>query len=232
MLYFERLSDSSAMAMVRVADWTEDCTIFSRDTIVRTAIPADFKIGKATDNEITVNGKTLLKAEAIKTCEPYDMTPATTPTTIGKRLTEWRLGVKFVFDARSGDIALEANTRENMFIYYILNGMYYLRAAKVANTDKGTLFFQNIRLMKNPNTRENTVYFAPNNSDIVLRELEVDMGAFDPNTCHFSPDGGIYWSYVSHTPDEIILNGCGEVYHIIRQTAAADNLYEWISPGI
>lgn len=228
MLYFEKQPGGSILAMVRLGSVAEDCGVFSPDTVVRGKIPAGFHIGEPDAEGITVNGKRLVKAEDVETCPPYDMQPATDPASVGDRLTEWRLGVTGGFDPETGDIVVEANTRGNMFIYHILHGMYYVRAAKAANTDKGTLFHQNIRVMKNPNTGENSLYFAEGNRDFVLHELEVDPTAFDPNACHFSPDGGIYWSYISHTPDRILLNGCGETYQVDRQLKKNDNLYEWI----
>lgn len=230
-LYFEKQSDSSVVAIVKVKNHAEEYAVFSLDTVVRSAIPDSFKIEQTDGNEISVNGNTLVKVEDVETCSPYDMPAAIDSSSIADRLTEWRLGINFGFDEESGDIIVEANTNENMFIYYIHNGMYYLRAAKIANVNKGTLFFQNIRLMKNPNTKENTMYFAKNNRDILLNELKVDMEAFNPDNCYFSPDGGIYWSYVSHTPDQIVLNGCGEIYQVNRQLAADDGLFEWIKPN-
>lgn len=228
MLYFERQPDSTVLGVVKLGDLVEDYALFKLDTVLRGPIPDGFQVGEAIGNEITVNGKTLVKVEEVKSCAPYDMSPATDASTIADRLTEWRCGVSAGFDVETGSIMVEANTPGNMFIYYIMNGMYYLRAARIANTAKGTLFFQNIRVMKNPNTGENTVYFASNNKDIVLGDLDVDMGAFKPDACYFSPDGGVYWSYVSHTPDQIVLNGCGETYYVNRQTVDKNTLYEWI----
>ncbi|WP_303209142.1 hypothetical protein [Bacteroides oleiciplenus] len=230
MLYFERQPDSTVLGVVKLGDLVEDYALFRRDTVLRSSIPDGFQVGKAVGNEITVNGKTLVKAEEVKSCAPYDMPPATDASTIADRLTEWRCGVGAGFDAETGSIMVEANTSNNMFIYCIMNGMYYLRAARIANTPKGTLFFQNIRVMKNPNTGENTVYFAPDNKEVVLGNLDVDMGAFKPDACYFSPDGGVYWSYVSHTADQIVLNGCGETYYVNRQTVDKKALYEWIKP--
>ncbi len=230
MLYFERQPDSTVLGVVKLSDLAEDYALFKRDTVLRSPIPAGFQVGKAVGNEITVNGKTLVKAEEVKSCAPYDMPPVTDMSTIADRLTEWNCGVSAGFDVETGSVMVEANTPNNMFIYYIMNGMYYLRAARIVNTSKGTLFFQNIRVMKNPNTGENTVYFASNNKDVVLGSLEVDMAAFKPDACYFSPDGGVYWSYVSHTADQIVLNGCGETYYVNRRTADKSTLYEWIKP--
>lgn len=169
------------------------------------------------------------KAETIETCEAYNMTVATDSNDIADRLTEWRLGATVGFDKTTKEIVAEVNTPKNMFIYHILNGMYYLRAARIENVNEGTLFYQNIRLMKNPNTQERTVYFSKNNQSEVLGELEINMDGFKPETCYFDPNGGIYWSYTSHTPDQIILNGCaGDTYYINRRKADDKNMFEWI----
>ena len=231
MLYFEKQSDSTVLGVVRVKDLAEDYALFKRDTVFRSSIPADFQVGEITGNTITVNGKSLTKAEEVTTCAPYDMSSLTDMSSIADRLTEWRCGVSVGFDAETNNIYVEANTSENMFIYCIMNGMYYVRAARIANTSKGTLFFQNIRVMKNSNTGENTIFSAPDNKDIVLGDLEVNMSAFKADGCYFSSDGGIYWSYVSHTADQIVLNGCGETYYVNRQTTDKNQLYEWIKPN-
>lgn len=150
-------------------------------------------------------------------------------SSIADRLTEWRMGVTVGYDKESKDIVVEANTPSNMFIYYILNGMYYLRAARIKNVNEGTLFYQNIRVMKNPNTMENTLYFSLDNKEEVLNDLKINMDGFNPDACYFDPNGGIYWSYVSHTPDQIILNGCsGDTYYINRRVADDENVFEWI----
>ena len=134
-----------------------------------------------------------------------------------------------VVDKTTNDIDAAVNTPRNMFVYNIENGMYYLRAARIENVNEGTLFYQNIRLMKNPNTKERTVYFSPNNQNEVLGALEINLDGFKPGTCYFDPNGGIYWSYMSHTPDQIILNGCGgDTYYINRKLAGDKNMFEWI----
>lgn len=229
LIYFEKQSDDAVLAMIKVDSIAEDCTLFSRDTIIRQAIPRDFVIKYFSSNEIIVNGERMVKAETIETCEAYNMTAATDSNEIADRLTEWRLGATVGFDKTTKEIVAEVNTPKNMFIYHILNGMYYLRAARIENVNEGTLFYQNIRLMKNPNTQERTVYFSKNNQSEVLGELEINMDGFKPETCYFYPNGGIYWSYTSHTPDQIILNGCaGDTYYINRRKADDKNMFEWI----
>ncbi len=228
-MYFEKQSDDAVLAMIKVDSIAEDCTLFSKDTIIRQSIPENFAIKHISSNEIMVNGQKMVKAETIEMCEPYDMIAATDSNDIADRLTEWRLGATVGVDKKTKDIIVEVNTPKNMFIYHILNGMYYLRAARIENVNEGTLFYQNIRLMKNPNTQERTVYFSQNNQSEVMRGLEINMDGFKPGTCYFDPNGGIYWSYTSHTPDQIILNGCtGDTYYINRRKADDKNMFEWI----
>lgn len=231
MLYFEKQPDNSVIAMVKIDSITDDCCIFNTDTIIRGVIPTDFNIENLENGDISVNGNLLVKAETFKMSQPYDMTEATDSTTLGERLTEWRLGSTIGVDSLTKDIVVEVNTPRNMFIYYILNGMYYLRAARIENVNKGTLFYQNIRLMRNPNTHENTVYFSSDNKAEVTTDLKINPDGFKPDLCYFDPKGGIYWSYTSHTRDQIILNGCaGDTYYINRRKATDENMFEWIKP--
>lgn len=228
-MYFEKQSDDAVLAMIKVDSIADDCTLFSKDTIIRQSIPEDFSVKYISSNEIMINGHKMVKAESIEMCEPYDMMVANDSNTIADRLTEWRLGAIVGFDKKTKEIAVEVNTPKNMFIYYIAGGMYYLRAARIENVNEGTLFYQNIRLMKNPNTQERTVYFSANNQEEVLGSLEINMEGFKPDACYFDPNGGIYWSYTSHTPDQIILNGCaGDTYYINRKMADDENMFEWI----
>lgn len=229
MMYFEKQSDDAVMAMIKVDSIAEDCTLFSKDTIIRQSIPENFAIKHISSNEIMANGQKMVKAETVEMCEPYDMIAATDSNVLADRLTEWRLGATVGFNKETKEIAVEVNTPKNMFIYYIAGGMYYLRAARIENVNEGTLFYQNIRLMKNPNTQERTVYFSANNQKEVLGNLEINMDGFKPDACYFDPNGGIYWSYTSHTPDQIILNGCaGDTYYINRKMSDNKNMFEWI----
>lgn len=228
-MYFEKQSDDAVMAMIKVDSIAEDCILFSKDTIIRQSIPENFAIKHISSNEIMANGQKMVKAETVEMCEPYDMIAATDSNILADRLTEWRLGATVGFNKETKEIAVEVNTPKNMFIYYIAGGMYYLRAARIENVNEGTLFYQNIRLMKNPNTQERTVYFSQNNQSEVMGGLEINMDGFKPEACYFDPNGGIYWSYTSHTPDQIILNGCaGDTYYINRRKADDKNMFEWI----
>ena len=42
-----------------------------------------------------------------------------------------------------------------------------------------------------------TTYMAPDNYNIAANDLKIDDSKFNPNSCVFNPDGGIYWSFIS-----------------------------------
>lgn len=196
------------------------CTTYKDSAfVVETTTPLTL-----TDEVKTVNGtavktirigdKVMSKVEEITTCKPYEKSLAKSKLDIGKCLQEWRLGAKF---GKDGDVFMcEVNTNRHMFIYLINAGMIYIRAAATANNNNGTLFFQNIRMMRNDNTGELTSYIEPDNYNIAANNLNIDNSKFNPNACVFNPDGGIYWSLISFTPDQIQINGCGETYYINR----------------
>jgi hypothetical protein len=163
---------------------------------------------------LRIGDKVMSKVEDIKTCKPYEKSRANSKMDIGKCLQEWRLGAKFEKD---GDVFMcEINTNRHMFVYLVNTRMIYIRAAATANNNNGTLFFQNIRMMHNNNTGEMTSYIAPDNYNIAVNNLKIDNSKFNPNACVFNPDGGIYWSLISFTADQIQINGCGETYYINR----------------
>lgn len=174
---------------------------------------------------ININGLELEKVEDISTVGKYEMAACSAESEVGKCLQQWRLGVRCgMFDNRP---SCEINTNRHMFVYTVSPDMVYIRAAATRNNNNGTLFFQNIRMMKNMNSGEYTMYIMPNNSDFVKKDLEIDNSKFQPNSCTFNDDGGIYWSLISFKPDVILINGCGETYQVTRPAKDA-GLTEWI----
>lgn len=164
---------------------------------------------------LIIGGKKMVKVEDISVCEPYERKQATSDHEIGDRLQEWRLGAAY---GREKDFTFcEINTNRHMFVYITNPGMTYIRAAAARNNNNGTLFFQNIRMMSNSNTGELTSVMMPGNLSIAKNDLEIDNSKFSKDSCTFSPDGGIYWSLISYSPDEILINGCGETYKVIRK---------------
>lgn len=196
------------------------CTSY-RDSsfVVETATPLTLIEEVKTVNGVTVKrlrigDKVMSKVEDITTCKPYGKSRANNKSDIGRCLQEWRLGAKF---RKDGDIFMcEVNTNRHMFVYLINTRMIYIRAAATANNNNGTLFFQNIRMMRNNNTGEMTSYIDPDNYNIAANNLKIDNSKFNPNACVFNPDGGIYWSLISFTADQIQINGCGETYYVNR----------------
>ncbi len=177
------------------------------------------------DDEIKINGSLLKKVEEIQIVAPYEMMECKYKLDVGKCLQQWRLGVKYNVD---GDMPYcEINTNRHMFIYMHNPNMVYIRAAATRNNNAGTLFFQNIRMMKNQNTGEYTMAIEPDNFRVANDDLEIDNSKFNPDACTFSQDGGIYWSLISYTPDQILLNGCGETYNFDRPEIDSP-LDEWI----
>ena len=196
------------------------CTSY-RDSsfVVETSTPLTLLEEVKTVNGVTVKrlrigDKVMSKVEDIMTCKPYEKSCANSKSDIGKCLQEWRLGAKF---GKDGDIFMcEVNTNRHMFVYLINTRMIYIRAAATANNNNGTLFFQNIRMMRNNNTGEMTSYMEPDNYNIAANNLKIDDSKFNPNACVYNPDGGIYWSLISFTADQIQINGCGETYYVNR----------------
>lgn len=200
-------------------------TVFSSKGSV--TFPSDIKpleISRHSDNSLSICGQILNKVEDIKTVKPYDMPQCKSKLDVGRCLQQWRLGSGYGI---SGDmIYCEINTNRHMFVYMVNQSMIYIRAAAARNNNHGTLFFQNIRMMKNHNTGEYTMYMEPNNFKRSLDDLEIDNTKFQPNSCTFNPDGGIYWSLISFEPDTILINGCGEKYKVERPKLESN--LEWI----
>ena len=191
-------------------------TVFENDGTVRfSKITTPLAIGLQ-DGNLTIDGKRMRKVEDIEIVAPYEMSVCKDKSDVGKCLQEWRLGVKFAL--QDGEPFCEINTNRHLFVYIIAPSMVYIRAAATRNNNEGTLFFQNIRMMKNQNTGEYTMSIMPDNFNIAKNDLEIDNSRFNPNACYFSENGGIYWSLISYEPDLILLNGCGETYQVARPT--------------
>lgn len=190
-------------------------------------------VNGASQRCLRIGDKVMQKVEDIITCPAYEKTPAKAISDIGRCLQEWRLGAKF---GKDGDICMcEINTNRHMFVYLINSQMTYIRAAATANNNYGTLFFQNIRMMRNNNRGEMTSYMEPDNYAVASGDLQIDNSLFNPDACSFTKDGGIYWSLVSFTAEQIQINGCGEPYYIDRDEPCEEYFkyipYEDAVPG-
>jgi hypothetical protein len=198
-------------------------TIFMQDgSVITTSDNAPLEITN-TSSGITISGIPLKKVEDINPVKPYELPQCNSKFDVGKCLQIWRLGAGY---GKSEEmIYCEVNTNRHMFVYMVSPSMTYIRAAATRNNNLGTLFFQNIRMMKNNNTNEFTMYFQPNNYTFTLNDLYIDNTKFQPNSCTFDTNGGIYWSVISSEPNLILLNGCGETYQVKRHEIESDMEY-------
>lgn len=201
-------------------------TVFAPEGSVTTdSMPDPLEI-TADGGRLTINGRSLRKIEDIVTSAPYEMPRCGSAGDVGRCLQAWNLGVKYNGSREAP--ACEINTNRHMFVYMVAPSMVYIRAAAARSNNKGTLFSQNIRMMKNHNTGEYTMMIYPGNYRFALNDLEIDNTKFQPDRCTFSPEGGIYWSLISFEPELIKINGCGDIYHIGRTAIDDSEIKEWI----
>jgi len=170
--------------------------------------------------------QTLQLIEKLEVCSPYEM-PFADSTNIGKCLQNWQLGV-FVHNANPKNPYIEIGTNKHSYIFTLMPNMLYCRAARIRHNNHGSVFAQNIRLMINSNTNEKTAEMEENNLKISAADVEIDNSLFKPNVCSFEKNG-IYWSFISCTPDTIQLNGCGQVYTYKRPNIDNEELVEWFT---
>lgn len=221
--YFQ--ADSTMQAILEIPSaGISNKTVFSADGTVTTSSDTGPLLITKTDGSLNILGYSLRKIEDIKIVKPYKMTQCKSKYDVGRCLQEWRLGAGYGISDNM--IYCEINTNRHMFVYMKNPSMVYIRAAATRNNNNGTLFLQNIRMMKNNNTDEFTMSIEPNNFNITQNDLKIDNTKFQPDSCTFNPDGGIYWSLISFESDLILLNGCGETYKVRRPALEPD--FEWI----
>jgi len=140
--------------------------------------------------------------------------------TIGKCLIEWSLGSGFIEDDEYQTFTAEIHTNKHSYIFsqnkWKGDKFLYCRAAKIKSNNSGSVFSQNIRLMKNSN--EFTAKMVEDNLLISKQDILIQNDLFNPKSCVFVNDGKeIYWSLKDFSENEIILNGCaGEEYKHLR----------------
>lgn len=227
MMYFHRdtLSGNGYGALRVPSRGIDMLTTFAKDTILFGKTP-DYRIHATPDGALCIGGDTLKKVESIDITQPYDMPQAASRQDIGRCLQEWQLGT--VIETSGKDVLVMVGTNRNSFMYNVGGGMVYLRAAAMLQCNEGSLFIQNIRMMKNPNTGERSNIFFYDSHEFLTNLPAIDISKFDPTRCVFAGDMFIYWSYLSHTPDEIKLNGCGETYTFSRPRKDEPGLIEWL----
>ncbi|MDE6559765.1 MAG: hypothetical protein K2K75_00125, partial [Muribaculaceae bacterium] len=148
--------DSTMQAILEVPSLSlTHKTVFEKDgsvTTSRVSTPLEIQTEAET---IIICGERMRKVEEIDIVAPYEMAECRDKSDVGNCLQEWRLGVRFIL--QDGEPFCEINTNRHLFIYSVVPSMVYIRAAATRNNDEGTLFFQNIRMMKNQNTGEYTM---------------------------------------------------------------------------
>jgi len=167
--------------------------------------------------------------EKIQVCN-FKIGEKATEDSIGKCLTKWNLGSGFLEDDKENNFTTEITTNKHSYLFTLTkwnnDKILYCRAAKIKSNNKGSIFAQNIRLMKNSN--EFTAKMAENNSIISKENILIQDHLFNPKSCVFINGGEeIYWSVKEFSEDEIILNGCGgEEYKHSRPKTKSEN-YEY-----
>lgn len=196
--------------------------VFTSDTLlINEAVPLDIVVEK---NSISVNGSPLHLIENINIVNPYPQLEANV-SNIADCLQQWQLGTKVMQAEDLCQVMIDTNN--NSFMYMVSPQMTYIRAASLRHTNKGSVFLQNIRMMKNLNRGEYTRYSVDDNYALLKNLPEIDASKFNPNSCTFAGEG-IYWSFVSCEPQRITLNGCGEEYTYSPNKTEGDYLLEWI----
>jgi len=160
--------------------------------------------------------------EKIEICPPYEM-PIADNTNIGECLQNWQLGV-FEHSLDLENLWIEIGTNKHSYIVSATPYGVYCRAARIRHNNQGSVFAQNIRLIIN--SYEKTLDMPKNNFEISAADVEIDNSLFKPDVCAFE-EGGIYWSFISNTVNEIKLNGCGEVYTYSRPNIDNEKVREW-----
>ncbi|NLE74736.1 MAG: hypothetical protein GX604_08940 [Actinobacteria bacterium] len=101
-------------------------------------------------------------------------------------------------------VGVTINTRKHMYIFEIMPGSIYCRAARWAVCDRGVVFNQNFR-------QRFEAYMIADNRE-AMNDLEYDVALFDADGCVWD-DRSVYWSVSSVSGDEIVLHGCqGDTY--------------------
>lgn len=173
------------------------------------------KFNKVTKN-LTIDSH-LTKRQKLKQIEKIEIAnfkigTKATKVTVGECLVKWCLGTTYDENDVDQTFALEIFTNKHSYIYSFMKweGMQilYCRAARIKTNNNGSVFAQNVRMMKNDN--EFSANFPPNNFEISNQDIKINNDLFNPKSCVFI-DGGneIYWSLKNISDNLIILNGCG-----------------------
>jgi len=165
---------------------------------------------------------TLKLIEKLKVVKPYEMELGCSDNT-GKCLQQWSLGTSM--QKNDDSVTFLAGTNRHSYILTLSDGFTYCRAARIRSNNKGTVFAQNIRMMKK--NSEFTSSMSKNNYKISSSDLKIDDSLFDPKVCIFG-ENGIYWSLMSAEKNEIKLNGCGGDTYNFSRPSANNGFNEWL----
>lgn len=170
--------------------------------------------------------QTLQLIERLEVCPPYEM-PFADSTTIGKCLQNWQIGV-FDHSTDSENLHIDIGTNQHIYTFTYMTDWLYCRAARIRHNNYGSLFAQNIRLVIDSETEtgEKTAFMMNNNLEISANVIEINNSLFKPNVCSYEKDG-IYWSFISCTPNVIKVNGCGDIYNFGRPKIDDEKVAEW-----
>jgi len=166
--------------------------------------------------------------EKIGIAERYDMKTANADN-VGICLQEWGLGSGYVADEQGHVRVITIDTNRHAYIFNLMEwkgtGITYCRAGRIRYDNNGTVFAQNIRLMKNPD--ELTSFMADDNREAAREKIVINDALFNPDACTFARNG-IYWSVKSVSAEQITLHGCGgEEYTYDRSQKYSANMLEW-----
>jgi len=168
--------------------------------------------------------------EKITIIEPYEK-PLAERDNIGRCLQEWELGSKdqkYFFGVAKGAV-INTNKHSYIFLFAKLFSWEYIycRAARIRSNNQGSVFAQNIRLMKDPRSNRFTAWMAHNNLEMATKNIVINDSHFNPQACVYA-EQVFYWSLKSFDKDLIVIHGCGgEDYKYERPKIKAKKLLEW-----
>jgi hypothetical protein len=170
--------------------------------------------------------------EHIIIVDPYAV-PIGSNQDVGRNLILWNLGSSAVGDrlhAECFSIVLNSTRHWCIFENWPTSETMsiYCRCARIAASNSGMMFVQNVKMSINDARGLNQCYMSPDNLAAATSELTLEESKFDPDQCAFISVEGrewatIYWSVGAVTPDQIVLHGCeGKQYINNRPTDRAD----------
>jgi len=208
----------------KISKYAEKLVIQNRGEVIEELSTIEPKLRILTQSG---NWQNLDLVEKIQPTSSYEVIKAADKY-LGVCLQQWQLGTSFMVDQEGNVNTIEINTNRHSYVYNF-NGsadeyLLYCRAARIRSNNNGTVFSQNIRLMKSPN--EFTAWMTADNLTLSSKEVVIEDSLFSPNVCVFAANG-IYWSMKSFNDTTIVINGCGEDYTYVRPKPDSQRIIEW-----